>query len=531
MIVRVLKKRLLKRRPRIGYFKEFLPTPVCIFLSMFFAMTFQFNGGVFLPISYQMSSELGCIQQHVTMAGYASFIGMTIIFPILIRLKCRFMTRHILLTVCPVLIVCNLITLHTPSLPLQIAVCFVSGFFRMWGTFECFSNIRLSVTPSGNFSVFYPVIYVIVLESIQLSGLVAIHLTDWANWQYMHWFVIGLLALVWICVFVLTRPYRAMKKVPLYGIDWIGAALWVVVLFSVVYICIYGEYFDWLDSEEIRACIVIAVVALLVNINRMLTLRHPYIELKVFRYRHFPTILFLFLMLCLFLATSSVLQNLFMSSILKYDTLNSVSLNWLVFSGIICGAGIVFYRQVVLRKGYKLLIFVGFLLIVVYQYYMYFLIHPHLDIESLYLPNFLRGIGYGMLYICLTIYVAKSVPFKHFFQALCVLSFIRTSIANPFGSAVLNRWMRYLMQDNIGTISRNMDGANVVMSQASIKELYRYVIEQTTLSSLKELFGWVCIGGTLLLVAIAVYRLMLYLKPYLHTRNFKVYLRGSKIVD
>ena len=204
-----------------------------------------------------------------------------------------------------------------------------------------------------------------------------------------------------------------------------------------------------------------------------------------------------------------------MSSILKYDTLNSVSLNWLVFSGIICGAGIVFYRQVVLRKWYKLLIFVGFLLIVLYQYYMYFLIHPNLNIESLYLPNFLRGIGYGMLYICLTIYVAKSVPFKHFFQALCVLSFIRPSIPNPLRSAVLNRWMRYLMQDNISTISRNMDGANAVMSHASLKELYRYVVEQTTLSSLKELFGWVCIGGTLLLILIAVYRLVPFLKMFL----------------
>lgn len=79
-------------------------------------------------------------------------------------------------------------------------------FFRMWGTFECFSNIRLSVTPSGNFSVFYPVIYIIVLESIQLSGLVAIHISDWANWQYMHWLVIGLLAVVWLCVFFLHVP-------------------------------------------------------------------------------------------------------------------------------------------------------------------------------------------------------------------------------------------------------------------------------------------------------------------------------------
>ena len=48
-------------RPQIPYFKEFLPTPVCIVLSLFFAMVFQFNGGVFLPAATQMSSALGCI--------------------------------------------------------------------------------------------------------------------------------------------------------------------------------------------------------------------------------------------------------------------------------------------------------------------------------------------------------------------------------------------------------------------------------------------------------------------------------------
>lgn len=93
-------------------------------------------------------------------------------------------------------------------------------------------------------------------------------------------------------------------------------------------------------------------------------------------------------MLCLFLATSSVLQEMFMKSILKYDRLNAISLNWYVFSGILCGAGAVFYRRVVLHKGFKLLIVIGFSLIVAYEYYMYFLIHPNLNIESLYLPNF-----------------------------------------------------------------------------------------------------------------------------------------------
>ena len=185
----------------------------------------------------QMSSELGYIKEDVSMAGYASFIGMTIIFPILFRLKFRFTTRSILLTVCPILIVCNLITMHTSNIALMIVVCFISGFFRMWGTFECFSNMRLTITPAGDFSTFYPVIYIIVLESIQLSGLVATHITDWANWRYMHWFVIAMVSVVWLCVFLFTRHFRPGKVVPLYNIDWLGAALWVAFLFSIVFIC------------------------------------------------------------------------------------------------------------------------------------------------------------------------------------------------------------------------------------------------------------------------------------------------------
>ena len=47
---------MLQSRPRIHYFKEYLPTSVCICISLFFAMVFQFNGGVFLPTAYQMSS-------------------------------------------------------------------------------------------------------------------------------------------------------------------------------------------------------------------------------------------------------------------------------------------------------------------------------------------------------------------------------------------------------------------------------------------------------------------------------------------
>ena len=441
------------------------------------------------------------------MAGYASFIGTTLIFPLLFRFKRRFTTRTILMTVCPVLICCNLITMHTNNMLLLTVACFLSGFFRMWGTFECFSNMRLTITPEGNFSVFYPFIYIIVLESIQLSGHTSTYISDWGNWRYMHWMDIGLLIAVWLCVLCLTRHIRVMRKVPLINVDWIGCALWGIMLFAIVFVCIYGEYYDWLDSIYIRTSIVVAVMALLLNINRMTSIHRPYIPADVFRYKKFPVVLVLFLLLCLFLTTSSVLQNKLLTSILNFDPLNVISLNWFSFAGILAGAGIVFYRQVIMRKGYKLLIFIGFSLLTAYEYYMYFLIYPELNIESLYLPNFLKGVAHGILYIALTIYIAKHIPFKHFFQSLCVLGFIRTSLATPLGTAILNRWLRYRQQDNMGLITGDIDRIREFVPDFYLPNLYNEVIRQTTMLGLKGVFGSVCVFGTLLVASIICYRI------------------------
>lgn len=515
-----------EQRPRILYFKEFIPTSVCIFLSLFFAMVFQFNGGVFLPTSVQMSSALGCLKEDVMMAGYASFIGMTVIFPILFRLKFRFTTRQIFMMVCPVLICCNLVTMHVQNIFILVVTCFISGFsecgvhlnvFKY--PFECNPLRKFFRILSGNLyhcTRKHPA-FRTCSHTYQRLGKLAIH-------------ALARHRAACCCMVMrifLTRPFRMARKMPLYGIDWTSALLWAVVLFSIVFVCIYGEYYDWLDSALIRGCIVLAVVCTLINVNRMFTTHRPYIHPHVFKYRHFPTILFLFLMLCLFLTTSSVLQEMFMSAILKYDMLNAVSLNWCVFIGILAGAGVVFYRQVVLRKGYKLLITVGFMLIVVYQYYMYFLIHPNLNIESLYIPNFLKGLGHGILYISLTIYVAKTVPFEHFFQGLCVLSFIRTSIATPLGTAILNRWLKYMQQDNIGLISRKMDLVKEWMPDVSIQQLYEEVTRQTLLTSLKELFGAVCIVGTIFLLFLLSQKVWRKLLRYVR-RNHPRYIQLLK---
>ena len=88
---------------RILMFRDFVPDRVRVFLCLFFAVTFQFSGGIYLASVSQMVGSLALMQEDIMMAGYASFVGTTIVFPILFRLKFRFTSRSIFLMVCPCL--------------------------------------------------------------------------------------------------------------------------------------------------------------------------------------------------------------------------------------------------------------------------------------------------------------------------------------------------------------------------------------------------------------------------------------------
>lgn len=234
---------------------------------LFCILVFQCSGGIYLASVSEMVGATALIQEDILMAGYASFIGMTMIFPILFRLKFRFPSRTILPVVAIGLIVGNIITMSTRSLPVLAVTCFFTGALRMWGTFECFSSIQLRITPTRNFAVFFPVIYLSVFGYIQLSGLATTYLTYFYNWHYMHYLAVGLLLVVIILSQWLLRPYYLRPPLPLLGIDWLGAILWSVVLLLFAFAFNYGEYYDWFDSPYIRLALVCAALFLFLSLH------------------------------------------------------------------------------------------------------------------------------------------------------------------------------------------------------------------------------------------------------------------------
>lgn len=486
---------------QIPAFKENIPLPIRVGTFLFFVLVFQFSGSIYLASVSQMVGGTALMKEDILMAGYASFVGMTIVFPILFRLKFRFASRTIFQITACILIICNLICIYTKNVPVLVLTCFVAGAIRMWGTFECFSSIQLRITPTRNFAVFFPVIYTVIFSCIQLSGITTIHLTYFYEWKYMHYFIIGMLLIVILLARLLLREFHLMKPLPLFGIDWLGAALWSVILLLLVFVLEYGDHYDWLYSPYIRLALFAALLLSVVHFYRMRYIRHPYIENKAFAYPHIFTILFLYLALCTLSATSTILQSIYTDGILGYDPLNSVSLNWIALIGVILGSAFTWFALVKLRLPYKAIVFIGFALVVGYQALFYFLISPATNKELLYLPLFLKNAGNIILFVVLTIYASQVVPFQHFFQVLCIIGFIREGIGSPIGTALVSRILKTVHQANYFSLSSELDAQNPVTGQLPFDVVFGEVQRQTMLVSIKEVFGYAVLFGLLILIA------------------------------
>ncbi|MCE5224391.1 MAG: hypothetical protein LLG05_00830, partial [Porphyromonadaceae bacterium] len=189
--------------------RDYVPEKLRPWIMILIVLVFQLSGGVYLASVSEMVGSLALRQEDIMMASYASMVGMGLTFAIMFRLKFQFTSKASLLICAAVLIVCNLICMHTTNVPLLVATCFVAGIFRMWGTFECNSTIQLWLTPTRDLSVFFCYIYLLVYGCLEVTGLTTIYTAFFSTWEYMHWLVIGLLATAILVVMILFRTMRS----------------------------------------------------------------------------------------------------------------------------------------------------------------------------------------------------------------------------------------------------------------------------------------------------------------------------------
>lgn len=366
--------------------RGFVPRLMQPWLYVFMAVTFQLSGGLYLGTLAEMMGETTLMREDLLMCLYANLAGMAIYFPLLFRMKFRFTNKTLLAVSATGVLVCNLAAPHVTFLPLLWVICFVEGICKIQGTFECMSTIQLWMTPKRDFTVFFPMLHIIILGSMQVSDLLATYLMHYYHWSYMHWFMAGVMMVDLLIITLCTRHFRIVKKFPLFGIDWLGALLWALLLLEVAYFFCYGEFYDWWNSPVIRVLAVMIVSTLAVCVGRMLHVRHPFLEPKMWTYRHLFPILLLIMLVEMYLAAERSLEEVFYESVMHYEALVSVRLDWLVLAGVVAGCLFAYWWMHVRRFSYLRLLAVGIAVLACYLVGFYFTLSSEIHISQLYLP-------------------------------------------------------------------------------------------------------------------------------------------------
>lgn len=486
---------------------NFVPRRLKPWLFIFFVIIIQFSGGVYLAAASDMVGTTALMQEDILMAGYASLIGLAINFAVMFRIKFRFSNRTQLLVAGIVLIAANLICANTESVPLLVITCFITGWFRMQATLACNSTIQLWLTPVRDMAVFFCYVYILVDSVIQLSGIATIYTAFFSQWEYMHWIMIGLLVLMMILVMLLVKPVRGPMFIPLLGIDWIGAILWAGFMMCFTFICVYGNYFDWWDSGEIRAAALLGLVCMIINLWRASFLHHPYISFRAMRNRNVIRATVIYLVFFTLIATEHVFEHTYAANILGFDETNLIDLNWYVFAGIVVGCGFTYLTFALRRWRYKTMTAIAFSLAIVYLAYFYFFIDYGVEKEMLFLPLFFRGAAAVIISIVfLTSIVQSGLPFQVFPQALTINGFTGAVMGATLGPAIIGEFLRHTMAKNASLLGSAITDFNPDTAHVPLGQLYGLVQTQALVVSMKEIYGW--------LLIIAIFSLMIILVSY-----------------
>jgi len=463
-------------------YRAFVPKPIRPWIYVFFAFIFQLTGSLYAGALPHIMGSTALMREDVMMVVLCNVVGVNMPFPLLFRFKFRFTNRQLLLTAAAVIAVCNFLCIYITSLPVLCILSFVAGFFKLCGTFECASNIQLWMTPKRDFAIFFPLLYIIVVGDICLQPWLTTVLTyHFQSWYAMHWFMIGCLMVVMLLVFTLTKNFRFMKPIPLISVDWLGCLLWSAWILEIIFIFNYGEYYNWWDGQPIRFCTLLCVITGFFTIGRMMHIRHPYIELGAFQYKTLLPLMLLYYLSEVMNSTPKSLQNVLTGSILHWGNITTCHLYLWEWLGTALGCLFVLLWMKVLKQTYTRLLTIGFAAMLAYQVAMYFYIDPGLNIERLYLPTVTRCFGYAIYFTALTIYLEELMPFNHFFMGLTISGFARNGIGEAMSGGLYSYSMRHQVADNI---------ARTLPLEPT----------QSMMVALKQLFGYTCMGGVIILL-------------------------------
>ncbi|MGN0222111.1 MAG: hypothetical protein ACI4BA_08340 [Prevotella sp.] len=476
--------------------REVVPKRLRPWIYLLIAFCFQVSGARYLGALNEIVGSQAQMREDVLMCVYCNLAGMALWFPMLFRMKFRFTNKTLLTGASVTVIITNLLIGYVTWLPLLWLLCLIEGIAKIQGTFECMSNIQLWMTPRRDMTVFFPLLHIVILTGMNTQDLLSAWWGALGQWQMMHWTIIALQCGVLLFVLTCVRHFRFMH-LPLYGIDWTSMILWASLLMQVAYLLDYADWYSWYNHSTVwylTGTILINMAALL---HRMVHVRHPYINPKVFSgFRYVKQILLLICFVECLLCTEYILEEIFLEEVMHYSTLVNASLDWPVWTGNICGCLFsLFWLQKVMRMSFIRLGIIGSVMLLAYLWMMYHIVSPHISKEMLYLPLFCRGFAYTTLSIMFMSSLNSVMDFHHFFQGLSVFNMLHMMVGGCVGCALYAKMLGHYVAEAFGKYT-----APALWLHSAAPIGGEDMVSEMLLIGIKTIYGWACWGCVALII-------------------------------
>ena len=215
--------------PKNYPFYNWVPKPVGIIILFVFFLPILTVGGTYSVASTEMMSGLGIISEHIQFANFATSIGMAAFCPFLYRLVVIRRQKMMCLAGFSLMYIFSYICAKTDSVFLLALCSIFMGFLRMVlmmvnlftlikyaGHIEAYDKITPGNEPvTGESwdkldierSAAQPAIYLFFMVLGQLGTSLTAWLAFEYEWQYIHYFMMGLLLLCILITFI-TMPYH-----------------------------------------------------------------------------------------------------------------------------------------------------------------------------------------------------------------------------------------------------------------------------------------------------------------------------------
>lgn len=384
-----------------------------------------------------------------------------------------------------------------------------------------FTRLKNERAREISFSVFFG----LLICALPFNNLVTANLIDSFNFNIIYKGALYSYLPSLILLPLTMNRIRLNVRFPLYKLDWQSFSLYSIGLVLIGYIFIFGQEYYWLTDKRIRySCMGLLFLSILF-ILRQRAMKHPYIDLRIFRSRSFKAgLMILFVMyICRFV---SGITNTYFTAILGFDPIHVSYINLFNLGGLILGT-IISCWMVIQKRNIRFIWGIGFIFLLIFHIILFFHTDAQADEFNYFIPLFIQGFGVGLIMVPTIIYTISSVAISRSTSAAAVSLAIRY-LGFCSSIALINYFELYGKSQHYNTFRDHLTGlespvkahlqhqSNMLIenglhaglsSKAAHKLLINSLHKQDQLRfamDYYELIAWIIVG-ILLLIALSPY--------------------------